>query len=106
MTQASDGIIVTVSYPNQPRKCKHFITALLKKWVAKCVQRHNYVKSYYIREDKIKKEEEKILVIKSTQGKQEQLIGFIKKLHPYDTPEIIVVNPSHVDQKYLDWLNS
>lgn len=65
--------IVLVSYPNDGRTLKRLITALLKSGAAKCIQRFNYVKSYYMREGKMKQEEEKILLIKTTEDKLAKL---------------------------------
>lgn len=104
MNQSPSVILVTVAYPNQPRKCKQLITALLKKWLAQCIQRHNYIKSYSMQEWTLKNTEEKLLVIKATSDKQDALISLIKKLHPYEAPEIIVQQPAHVDPDYLAWL--
>lgn len=82
------------------------MTAVLKKWLASCIQRINNVKSYYVWEGRIAKTEEKILLIKTTNEKKDALTKFIHKLHPYDTPEIIVISPDEVDPKYLEWLQN
>ena len=98
------AIIIMTSYPNDGRKLKRLILAILKQNLAKCIQRINYMKSYYIREGKLKKEEEKLLLIKTTEDKKEKCIAFLKKMHPYDIPEIIILKPDEVDEKYLKWL--
>ena len=64
------------------------------------------MKSYYIREGELKKSEEKLLLIKSTEDKQEALIEFIEKLHPYDIPEIVVIEPKYVNETYAQRLAS
>jgi len=98
--------ILMMTYPNDGRKLQRLIIAILKQWLAKCVNRINYVKSYYLREGKLKRDEEKLLLIKTTQDKKEKLIAFIKKQHPYDTPELIWLQPEEVDEKYLKWLEA
>ena len=62
------------------------------------------MKSYYLREGKIKREEEKLLLIKTTDDKKERLIAFIKKQHPYEVPELIWLQPESVDESYLKWI--
>ena len=99
-------IIVQTTYPNDGRNLRRFMTAVLKKKLATCIQRINNVKSYYGWEWKIAKTEEKILLIKTTQDKKDALMNFIHKLHPYDTPEIIVIQPDEVDPKYLEWVKN
>jgi len=82
------------------------MTAVLKKWLATCIQRINNVKSYYVWEGKITKSEEKILFIKTTTEKKDALMKFIHKLHPFDTPQIIIIKPDEVDPKYLEWVKN
>ena len=42
--------IVMTTYPNDGRQLKRLILAVLKQDLAACVQRINYVKSYFVRE--------------------------------------------------------
>ena len=102
----NNAIIVKCIYPINGRQLKRLIIAILKKKLAKCIQRVNYVKSYYIWENELKKTEEKILLIKTTQEKEKELYAFIHKMHPYDTPEIMTINPQTVDPKYLERLST
>lgn len=98
------AIIIMTSYPNNWRTLKRFISALVKSWVARCVQRINYMKSYYMREWKLKQEEEKLLLIKTMKSKQEKAIQMIKQQHPYEIPEILVLHANDSDQAYMQWL--
>lgn len=45
---------------------------------------------------KMKKEEEKILMIKLDEANKEKLIWYFKKNHPYKIPEMIWVKPDDV----------
>ncbi|MBQ9554380.1 divalent-cation tolerance protein CutA [bacterium] len=81
------------------------MTALLKKKLIACANILNYAKSYYLWEGKIKKDEEKFIMIKYPKGKEEELLNFIKKLHPYKIPELIILNPEKVDGNYLEWIH-
>lgn len=95
-----------MTYPNDGRKLKQLITALLKKKLIACANVMNYAKSYYLREGKIKKDEEKLILIKFPKEKEWELLPFIKKLHPYEIPELIVLAPEAVDAAYLNRLLS
>ncbi len=98
--------IVLVSYPNDGRRLKRLILWLLKSGAAKCVQRINYLKSYYIREGQIKQDNEKLLIIKTTVDNLDKLTAMITKDYPYDTPEIITIVPDGVNEKYLQRLKN
>ena len=95
-----------MTYPNDGRKLKQLITALLKKKLIACANVMNYAKSYYLREGKIKKDEEKLILIKFSKEKESELLSFIKKLHPYEIPDLIVLAPDAVDAAYLNRLLS
>lgn len=71
-----------------------------------CVQRINYVKSYYMREWEMKREDEKILLLKLREENKKKVTAYIHKNHPYDIPEIIRLDPTDVDQKYLEWVKN
>ncbi|OIN92008.1 hypothetical protein AUJ42_01070, partial [Candidatus Collierbacteria bacterium CG1_02_44_10] len=88
--------VLLMTYPNDGRNLQRLIAAILKQGLAKCINRVNYMKSYYLREGKIKREEEKLLLIKTTDDKKERLIAFIKKQHPYEVPELIWLQPESV----------
>lgn len=95
-------LVALATFPNDGRKLKNFIQGLLSSWIAACVNRINYVKSYYIWEEKLTKEEEKILIIKFPKKNKEKLTAFMKKNHPYKIPELIFFQPEDVDKAYLD----
>jgi len=62
------------------------------------------MKSYYMREDKLVQKEEKLLLIKTTEVKKNKALAMLKKQHPYDVPEIMILQPDEVDESYLAWL--
>ena len=44
-----------------------------------------------------------LLLLKTTQPKILQLEKLVLKLHPYDTPEFVVIESSKVTERYLTW---
>lgn len=99
-------IIIKTTFPNKPRQLKNFMMNILGKKLAVCINRLNYVKSYYLWEGKIQKSEEKIILIKTREDKKDALIKHIEKNHPYDTPEIVVIKSDWVNEKYLEYLEN
>lgn len=49
-------------------------------------------------------EAEVLLVIKSAKVCRERLEARLLELHSYDCPEFVVVEPAHVEARYLAWL--
>ncbi|MFZ2151148.1 MAG: divalent cation tolerance protein CutA [Candidatus Absconditicoccaceae bacterium] len=99
-------LLLIATFPNDGRKLKNFILGLIKSGMAKCVNRINYVKSYYMWEGKLKNEQEKILLIKLPEGNKEKIIGYFKKNHPHQTPEMLWMKPNDVNDEYLKRINS
>lgn len=81
---------ITFSYPNDGRKLKKLVQMLVQWWFVACIQVINYMHSYYMREGKLTKEQEKLVVCKTSLDKKDKLIEIIKKNHPYETPEILI----------------
>lgn len=93
--------ILLTTYPNEALKLRQLLTTLLKKKLIACANVMNYGKSYFLREGKIAKEEEKIILMKFPAAKEQELMSLIKELHPYEIPELIVLNPESIDNDYL-----
>jgi len=98
--------VIMTTYPAKPKQLKQFIYRILGSKLAMCVNKINYVKSYYIWEWKIKSDNEKILLIKTSDDKAKKLKTFLEKNHPYDVPEILILNPEDVNKSYLNWINN
>lgn len=94
---------ITFSYSNDGRKLKKLIQAIVQGGFAACVQVINYMHSYYMREWKLKKEQEKLVVCKTALWNKDRLIEFIKKNHPYSIPEILV-ETVECNEEYGKWV--
>lgn len=97
-------LIVKTTYPNKPRDCKKFIQWIIGWKLAACVNKINWVKSYYMWEGKIETSSELILLIKTLPEKKEKLTKYIQKNHPYDIPEINIINIDETDENYSNWV--
>lgn len=95
--------IITFSYPNDGRKLKRLVQGVVQGGFAACIQIMNYVHSYYIREWKLKKAQEKLVVCKTSVDKKDKLIEFVKKQHPYEIPEILA-ETKECNEEYGKWV--
>ncbi len=78
---------------------------LLEKRLAACVQIIESVESFFWWENKIDRAEEFLCVIKSRKNMYEKLEKEIKKVHPYDVPEILAVQIENGNWDYLSWMS-
>jgi periplasmic divalent cation tolerance protein len=80
--------------------------ALVKAKIAACVNIVKGITSIYTWKEKIEKDSECFLIIKTTDDKSDELIKYIEDNHPYDTPECIGLKIEEGSRKYLEWISS
>ncbi|MCF7808528.1 MAG: divalent-cation tolerance protein CutA [Candidatus Marinimicrobia bacterium] len=71
-----------------------------------CVQILPQMTSIYKWKGDIQNAEEFLVLFKTVQSKTQDLMQSIKKIHSYETPEIIAVDAASVDSDYLKWLQA
>ena len=71
---------------------------------AACVQ-HREISSTYSWDGKLNHDKEWLLEIKVSEKNKESVQEVITNLHPYDVPEILILEVE-ANQEYLDWVNS
>ena len=79
-------------------------SALLEAGLAACVNRIDGVESLYRWEGTIQRDQEVLLLIKTTAVAFGEVEDAISDLHPYELPEIIGVPVTQGSAPYLDWL--
>ena len=97
-------VIIVSTFPNKT-VTKKIANQLVKKKLAACV---NIIKidSVYSWNGKIQNDSEYLAFFKTTKKNHIILKNEIKKLHPYDVPEIAEINVNSMNKPYLDWLNN
>ncbi len=98
-------IIIMTTFPIKNTKVlKKLIVWSIKQWLSTCVQQLNYMKSFYMLEWKLQRQHEKLLLFKWLEKNKEKLMKFMKSMHPYEIPEIVVLKADEVDEKYMGWM--
>lgn len=93
-------LTTTPGFPDSESLAERIVDAKL----AACVQIVPQVTSVYVWEGKIQKENEQLLLIKTTEDKYAELEKFIAKNHGYDVPEIVAIKSENVSGPYQAWL--
>ncbi len=87
-----------------PKKnCKSFVSALLNQRLIACVNVIDNVESVYWWKNKIATDTETLVIMKTTKKKIKEIKNFFLVNHPYETPELIVLD-IHAEKKYLEWM--
>ena len=77
---------------------------LVKEKIVACVNIIPGVTSLFSWEEKVCREEEFLLMVKSVSANQNALIEKVKALHSYSTPEVISVPVQSGNPDYLRWV--
>ena len=74
--------------------------------LAACVQIVPQITSIYVWDDKVQKEGEHLMLIKTLPEKWEALRDFITANHSYDVPEIVAIDAVNVSGPYFEWIKN
>ncbi|HDR73270.1 MAG TPA: divalent-cation tolerance protein CutA [Methanoculleus sp.] len=102
MDDASFGTLVILCTAPQDAS-DAIIRALLESRLAACVNRHR-VHSMYRWEGRIASDDEDLLFIKTVAPLFDAVEQAIRKMHPYDIPEIIALPVTAGSGAYLGWV--
>lgn len=76
---------------------------LVSAGLVACAQIEGPVTSVYQWEGDLHRDEEYRVTLKFSAAAADQVEQRVLDLHPYDTPQWIVVKAEHVTEKYLSW---
>ncbi|MGI0026436.1 MAG: divalent-cation tolerance protein CutA [Nitrosopumilaceae archaeon] len=96
------AMIIISTYPDRKSVLK-IANVVVKKQFAVCVN-FTKINSVYIWKGKIEKTEEFLTLFKTTTKASSSLKVEIKKLHPYQVPEIVEIKIDSINKPYFDWL--
>lgn len=97
--------VVLCTCPNEDvanEIAEHLVTQKL----AACVNIIPGIRSIYLWQGKVERDEEVKLVIKCDSIRFSAVEKAILGIHPYDVPEIIALDIAQGHQGYLDWINN
>jgi len=96
-------VITTTPKKNHAQKiCR----VLAKKYLAACCQIVGPIESHYVWKNRVEVNKEYLCLIKTTKARYKELEKAIKKIHPYEVPEIIATDISNGYKPYLNWLGN
>ncbi len=94
------SIFITVPNMKVANKITEF---LVENKLVACVNIISKIKSVYWWKNKICKSNEQLLIMKSVKNNFNKIVKEIKKLHPYEVPEIVCVDIT-ANKDYLNWI--
>ncbi len=97
-----DIIVVYISLPQD--EVNRISQGLMENRMAACINIVPRIESYYWWNDKIERDVEALLMIKTTKDKFDSLKDWVIENHPYELPEIIAVPLAAGHSDYINWI--
>lgn len=82
------------------------VKRVVRERLAACGRVSGPVASVYWWKGGLHREEEYLMVFKTTSSAAQKLVEYLKKNHTYENPEIVVTPITGGSAEYLDWLRS
>jgi periplasmic divalent cation tolerance protein len=79
-------------------------TAAVEQKVAACVNILPPMRSIYRWENKVHREEEILLLFKTTEAAIPLLAEVVREIHPYELPEFVVLDVDLTGSRYAEWI--
>jgi len=95
--------VVLVSVPEE--KAEEISEKIIENGLAACINVIDKMKSVYKWKGETKTDAEALLIIKTATKKVENLIKYVKEIHPYKVPEVISMVISEGNPDYLNWID-
>jgi periplasmic divalent cation tolerance protein len=100
----SEQVVVLMTAGSQ-EQADEIAGALVKEMLAACVNVLPGVTSVYRWEGEVQRDQEWLLIAKSTREVLDDLVRRVQALHSYDLPEIIALPVVGGSEAYLRWID-
>lgn len=95
--------IVFVTCPSEG-DAERISRALLDRRLAACISAIPGIRSSFLWRGAVEEASEVLLLIKTRAGLVGELIEEVRKIHPYEVPEVVAVPIADGFKGYLDWI--
>ena len=100
----SEQLVVLMTAGSQ-EEAEEIANTLVKEMLAACVNVLPGVTSVYRWEGKVQRDQEWLLIAKTTRQVLDDLVQRVQALHSYDLPEVVAIPVVGGNQAYLRWID-
>jgi periplasmic divalent cation tolerance protein len=98
--------VVVLSTAGSQAEAARIAEELLEKRLAACVNIVGRIQSFYLWHDKLQRDEEFLMIIKTCRAKLDQVQDAIREMNSYELPEFIALSVEGGSDEYLRWLDT
>lgn len=104
MSESAGRFVLALSTAGSGEQAEQLARALVERRLAACVNIVSGVCSFYHWKGEVARDEELLLLIKTSRERFPDVQKAIRELHSYEVPEIIMLPIEDGDPDYLGWL--
>lgn len=104
MTGRQDAPVLVYTTFGNADDAKSVGRALVEARLAACANIIPAMTAIYEWQGSLQEAAEAVMLIKTRKGCLSQALERTRELHPYETPALIVLDPSHVDPDFAAWI--
>ncbi|BBG23871.1 divalent-cation tolerance protein CutA [Sulfuracidifex tepidarius] len=101
----SKGILL-ISTVSSEEDAEKIARHLVERKFAACVNVIPKITSFYFWQGKLQKDSELLLLIKTIKDMEEMIIDEVKRIHPYQVPEVLSFDIENGLEEYINWMMS
>ena len=105
MQSEENASLVYTTFPDIT-SAKRIGGELVDRGLAACINILPGMVSIYQWEGARETSEEVVVIIKTRQGRAEEVVGEVERLHPYDTPAVLTFVANGGSRAYIDWIRA
>jgi periplasmic divalent cation tolerance protein len=99
-----DGVVIVLLTGPSGEELQQLATRLVEERLAACVNILPGVTSVYRWQGGIERDSEALGIVKTGRALVDRLQARVLQLHPYEVPEVLVIESTGGSRAYLDWV--
>ena len=99
-----DEVVIVLLTGPSGEELQQLATRLVEERLAACVNILPGVTSVYGWEGRVERASEALGIVKTGRALVGRLQARVLQMHPYDVPEVLVIEPTGGSRAYLDWV--
>ena len=103
MVMPEEALLVFSTFPDATT-ARSIAQTVVGEHLAACVNLVPQIESIYRWQGKIETGTEVLAILKTTHGRYQQLEARLRELHPYEVPEIVMLQIRDGLPSYLNWI--
>jgi periplasmic divalent cation tolerance protein len=98
----ASAVLCLITAP--PADAEKVATAIVERELAACVNIAPLVRSIYRWQGAVQRDQESLLLVKTTSSSVSALERLLEQIHPYDTFELLALDVTAGSAPYLEWI--